>query len=94
MFTRSSIHATVHGIVQGVFFRAYIKEKARELGLTGFVRNLPTGRDLEVVAEGEKEKLETLLDYLKVGPPAAKVEKVTVTWSRASGKYPQFFIKG
>ena len=71
----ASVRAIVYGDVQGVFFRAFASRQARELGLTGYVRNLPDGESVEVEAEGERNKLEELIGYLKVGPPAAKVER-------------------
>jgi acylphosphatase len=88
-----ALHAIVHGQVQGVFFRAFVTRKAIELRLTGYVRNLPSGEDVEVHAEGEKEKLNTMVDYLKIGPPAAMVEKVITTWSKHTGKYSDFEVK-
>ncbi len=85
----ANLQATIHGRVQGVFFRDFTQRHAEELGLTGFVRNLQGGR-VEVVAEGEKTKLSVLIDYLKRGPPAAAVESVEIRWSEYSGKYPGF----
>ncbi len=93
MSNRVALHAVVHGHVQGVFFRASVARKAAELGLTGYVRNLPSGMDIEVLAEGEKDKLDGMIEYLKVGPPAATVEKVTVTWSKYAGKHTYFDVK-
>jgi acylphosphatase len=89
----ASLQATVSGHVQGVFFRASVMKQATGLGLTGYVRNLPDEQELEVHAEGEKERLEKLVEYLKVGPPAAKVEKVVTGWTRYTGHYSQFKIK-
>ena len=88
----ASVHAIVSGRVQGVFFRAFTLRHARELGLTGYARNLPDGKAVEVQAEGERNKLEKLIDYLKVGPPAAKVEKVVTNWSGYTGSYSDFKI--
>ena len=89
----ASVHVTIYGYVQGVFFRAFVSEHAAMLGLTGDVRNLPQGDAVEVRAEGEKEKLEELITYLKVGPPAARVEKVVFEWSEYTGSYPDFSIR-
>ena len=89
----ASIHATVYGRVQGVFFRAFTSRRARELGLTGWVRNLRGEEAVEVYAEGERKLLQELVDYLKVGPPAAKVEKLDVKWSDYSGNYSGFNIR-
>jgi acylphosphatase len=88
----ASLHAIVRGRVQGVFFRAFVAEKARELGLKGYVRNLPDGREVEVQAEGERAKLEKLIVYLNTGPPASRVAGVTTEWSDYSGAYPAFSI--
>jgi acylphosphatase len=88
-----SLHAVISGRVQGVFFRAFVLENAVALGLSGWVRNLPTGRDVEVQAKGEREKLEKLVTCLQNGPPSSFVEKVTVTWSKYAGKYFCFEIR-
>ena len=87
-----SLHAVVYGRVQGVFFRAFVARWATELGLAGYVRNLPE-RAVEVEAEGEKKQLEELIGYLKVGPAGARVEKVAVNWSEYTGKYAGFNVK-
>ena len=81
----------VHGRVQGVFFRVYVSRRAGELGLEGYVRNLPDGT-VEVIAEGEKNKLERLIDYLSEGPPGAAVQKMDTGWSEYSGKYSGFSV--
>jgi acylphosphatase len=88
----TSVRAIVYGYVQGVFFRAFASHWASELGLTGYVRNLPNGA-VEVLAEGEKKQLEKLIGYLKVGPPAAKVEKVVTEWAEYTGKYSDFGVR-
>lgn len=88
----ASVHAVVYGYVQGVFFRAFVSRKASELGLSGYVRNLPQGA-VEVVAEGERKQLEKLTSQLKIGPPSARVERVTVNWSGYSGKYRDFSVR-
>jgi len=89
----ASVQAMVHGYVQGVFFRAFVSQQAKELNLTGYVRNLRGGGEVEVVAEGEREQLEKLLARLKVGPPAARVERVAASWSEYSGAYSGFRIR-
>ena len=89
----ASVQAIVYGYVQGVFFRAFVSRRAAELGLTGYVRNLPGGEAVEVNAEGERKKLEELIGFLEVGPPAAKVEKVVTKWLEYTGKYPDFGIR-
>ncbi len=89
---RKRIHGTVSGQVQGVFFRASTRDRARELGLSGWVRNLPDGR-VEFVAEGEETTLQELLRFLRVGPPGAQVNDLVVEWSAPSGE-TGFSIRG
>lgn len=93
MANLTSVQVVVHGRVQGVFFRAFVSRQAKELGLTGYVRNLPTGEAVEVQAEGEIAQLEKLINSLEVGPPAARVEKVVTNWSNYSGRYSGFSIR-
>ncbi len=89
----ASVRVIVYGYVQGVFFRAFASRRATELGLTGYVRNLPGGEAVEVQAEGERKQLDELIGYLKVGPPAAKVEKVVTNWSKYTGSYFSFSVR-
>jgi len=89
----ASVRVVVYGYVQGVFFRAFVSRQAIRLGLIGYVRNLPTGEAVEVQAEGEREQLGKLIDCLKVGPPAASVEKVETIWSKYTGSYSGFSIR-
>ena len=65
----------VSGIVQGVFFRQSTRERAKLLGITGWVRNLPDG-SVEGQATGEEAMLETLREWLRYGPIAATVLKL------------------
>ena len=85
------LHAIVHGQVQGVFFRQTTLQTARRLGLTGWARNLRDGT-VEVTAEGPRDKLERLLDFLHVGPDAANVTIVNHDWSSARGEFSTFEI--
>ena len=68
-------HWFVSGKVQGVSFRAFTYDAARELKLKGWVRNL-TDRRVEIVAEGDEKAIAALLEKVKTGPPSAKVEAV------------------
>jgi len=72
------IRALVSGRVQGVSFRASAREQARRLGITGHARNLPDGQ-VEVLACGDEEALEELVQWLHKGPPTADVRHVEVT---------------
>lgn len=86
------MHAVVHGLVQGVNFRLFVLRHAKSLGLVGYVANRYDGA-VEVIAEGEREKLEQLMEQLGVGPRSARVEKVNASWSEFSGKYHDFDIR-
>lgn len=87
-----SVRAVVYGRVQGVFFRAFVEEHAQRLGLMGYVYNMPSGA-VEVVAEGEREHVEKLVGYLKMGPPAAIVYRVDINWSEYSGDHSEFRVR-
>ncbi len=92
MAEMASLHATIQGRVQGVFFRSSVEERAVQLNLTGYVRNRP-GNLVEVQAEGEKTNLEKLLEFLKVGPPAASVKDIINTWGVYTGSFAGFRIR-
>ena len=72
----------VAGRVQGVFYRASAQRRARELGITGYARNLPDGR-VEVLACGAPPAVETFIRWLWVGPAAAKVSAVEEAEAKA-----------
>jgi acylphosphatase len=72
MSERVCKHFYVSGKVQGVWFRASTKEKADQLQITGWARNLPDGR-VEVLACGTREKIAVLHEWLQQGPKLAKV---------------------
>lgn len=89
---KQRIHIIVSGRVQGVSFRAYTQQRAWALGLRGCVRNLPNG-DVEIVAEGEREALEKLLEWARRGPSGAVVTDVQVEFSEADAAFPDFSIR-
>lgn len=77
-------HAIIEGRVQGVSFRYYTQLKANELGITGWVKNLPGGRQVEAVFCGEKSAVEKMLAWCAHGPPHARVDSVTVDYQSPS----------
>ena len=87
------LSATVYGRVQGVFFRYFVRNVARELGLKGYVRNFARGDAVEVQAEGEKRQLNKLLGQLKVGSPGVRVERAEVKWADYSGRFDNFSVR-
>lgn len=83
--------ALVSGGVQGVGFRYFVWQQARNLALTGWVRNLHSG-SVEVVAEGPRPALEQLAAALRSGPPMAEVQDCQLGWQPASGEFDKFEI--
>ena len=86
------VELRIHGRVQGVFYRATTREKARELGVDGWVQNLADGT-VRAVAEGDEARLKELVDWAHEGSPAAQVEAVDVEWGDAAGDFTDFQIK-
>ncbi len=84
-------HLRIYGRVQGVFFRSTMRDVARELGVGGWVRNLPDG-SVEAVVEGEREKVERVIEWAHQGPPLARVRKVEVRWEDYRGEFDDFRI--
>lgn len=86
------LHLRVHGIVQGVSYRASTRRTATELGLTGWVRNCHDG-SVELIAEGSREQLERLLEWCRHGPPAARVDRLDPSWSAGTGAFDAFVVR-
>jgi len=88
----AAFRVVVHGHVQGVNFREYVLTRARFLGLAGYVRNLPDGRSVEVVAEGPRPDLEQILEHLHEGPRLSRVDAVDVEWEEPTGEHRHFGV--
>ena len=86
------LHAIIRGAVQGVFFRASVVERARELGLVGWVRNRYDGA-VEFVAEGDGERLLALRAYCESGPPGARVVSVETIDEPETGAFTSFVVR-
>ncbi len=84
-------HIWISGEVQGVFFRRSAKGQAEKLGVVGWVRNRNDG-SVEVVAQGEKDKVDKFIEWCKKGPPFAKVENVEVEWRKNIEDFEEFEI--
>jgi len=82
----------VSGRVQGVFFRSETWDEAVKKNVSGWVKNMPDGR-VEAVFEGEKENVEKMIEFCKMGPPGARVTKVDVHWENFTGEFKNFTIK-
>jgi len=90
--SKSRLEATIDGRVQGVSFRYHTVRRARDLGLTGYVRNEPDGT-VSVVAEGQRSDLDELLSFLRSGPRAAVVTDVNTDWRSARGDFGRFEVR-
>lgn len=85
------IQLVVRGRVQGVYFRASAQREARQLGLTGWVKNRKDGA-VEVVCEGEEDQVKDFLAWAQTGPSTARVDKVETRWRSYTGEFPDFRI--
>lgn len=84
------MHLRIAGKVQGVGFRWFVRDRAMELGVTGWVRNLPNG-DVDVVAQGEASQLATLEQLVGRGPSGAQVTAVRHLTPQVGADYPNPF---
>jgi acylphosphatase len=76
---------TVRGMVQGVFFRVETRDRARSLGLSGWVTNAPDGT-VRAAFEGDEERVESMVDWCRRGPGGAHVDEVDVSWAEPEGE--------
>jgi acylphosphatase len=81
----------IYGRVQGVFFRASARREARQLGLTGWVKNRPDGR-VEALLEGDEERVKEFLAWAHHGPSTARVEHIETRWRSYTGEFADFRI--
>lgn len=86
------VHLVIHGNVQGVFFRAYLRDRAEQYHLTGWVKNNFDGT-VEVVLTGEESALKEVVHWCHTGPSDAEVKKVDVTWEKHKGEFKEFEIR-
>jgi len=89
---KARVHIYVAGKVQNVFYRNFIKRKASTLNVTGWVKNISDGR-VEAVLEGEKDKIEELVNWAKKGPMFAKVDEIEVISEEYKGEFDNFEIR-
>jgi len=87
----ATFHARIGGMVQGVGFRFFVLRAARDLHLTGSVRNRADG-DVEVRARGPRTQLLALESMLRQGPPLSRVEHVAIQWGVAVEQTQEFIV--
>lgn len=85
-------HIVISGRVQGVLYRRFAQVKAEELGITGWAHNMIDGR-VELMAEGDKEKVDQFVEWCKQGSPLAKVQDVEITYKEYTGEFTDFEVR-
>jgi len=85
-------HIIVRGLVQGVGYRYYAFRHARQLGLVGWVKNLPD-HTVEITVEGDSSALNEYVKELKTGPSSAVVREVVVDQIEPTGNYAVFDVR-
>ena len=88
---KARAHVIIEGRVQGVFFRQHTQDKAFKLGVSGWVRNCRDG-SVEAVFEGEKERVEQIIQWCNRGPSEASVKGIRVVWEDYTGEFKDFSI--
>jgi acylphosphatase len=81
---KKSVRLYITGTVQGVFFRAFIKENAERYNVKGFVRNLEDGR-IEIFLEGDTDDVNKMIDLCKKGPKHSQIKKVEIKPEKFQG---------
>lgn len=89
---KTNVHVIITGRVQGVWFRANTKQKAEQLGVTGWVRNTRDGC-VEAIFEGEENNVKEMIEWCHRGPPLAKIDKVEVKNQNPINGFDDFSIK-
>lgn len=89
---RARVRAVVRGDVQGVGYRNFARRMAQARGIAGYTRNLADG-SVEVVAEGERPALLSLIEALRRGPRSAEVDDVETSWEPYTGTLGTFTIR-
>ena len=86
------VHIWVKGRVQGVGFRAHVEYIARQIGgLTGWVRNVGY-ETVEAIAEGKRENVDRLIEAMKQGPRASRVDETRMEWEEPTGQFDRFGV--
>jgi acylphosphatase len=92
MLEKARAHIFISGLVQGVFFRAHAQNKAQELGLKGWIKNLPDGR-VESVFEGRRDKVQAMIEWARRGSPRAQVDGLEIEWEESKEEFENFEVK-
>ena len=85
-------HIFLTGMVQGVSFRSSTRTHAKMKGVSGWIRNLSDGR-VESIMEGDKESVESLIEFCKQGPKGSNVDDIRIEWEKPRGDFGGFDIR-
>jgi len=85
------VRLLIEGRVQGVLYRVTAESKAKQFGVTGWIRNLPSGK-VEAIVEGPEDKVNEMIEWCKIGPIAAHVTDVKVEKKDHTGEYDDFRV--
>ena len=91
MATKSRVHVIIRGRVQGVFYRMETQRAADRHGVFGWVKNRADGT-VEAVFEGDKEKVDAVLDWCRRGPRHADVKGIDIDEESYTGEFKEFYI--
>jgi acylphosphatase len=86
------VHIRVSGVVQGVGYRFFTRSHATKMGIKGYVRNMPDGT-VEIEAEADREKIDSFIEKLNQGPPAADVSEIETEEVSGKKKYDGFEVR-
>ncbi|MBD3406329.1 MAG: acylphosphatase [Candidatus Lokiarchaeota archaeon] len=89
---KTRVHVYISGKVQGVFFRAATRDEAKKKGVTGWVKNLRDGR-VEAVFEGEKKKVDEMIQFCHEGPRQANVTDIKIERENYQGEFSTFRVR-
>jgi acylphosphatase len=87
-----SVRLLIRGKVQGVYFRFNMQQVAKKNSVVGWVRNLPDG-NVEALLEGNKEDVNQVVEWSKIGPDNAMVDEVKVEYRQYVGEYSDFIVR-
>jgi acylphosphatase len=92
MTNQVTIHVNITGRVQGVFFRAYTQKAAQELGINGYVKNMPDG-SVQAVFQGGQEQIDQMVAWCHTGSPSSSVAKVRIEKAIDTAAFHRFDIQ-
>lgn len=90
--SRARAHVYVSGVVQGVFYRSFVRNRAQMLNLRGWIKNTMDGC-VEIVFEGETDQVKEAIEDCRKGPTGAQVTDLRVEWEKPRGEFMDFEIK-